>query len=127
MGTLSLPLRVAVRRLREKGVKIGFLRIKWFRPFATKEIRAALAPFKAVAVIDRDYSYGSPNNSGVLFNEMCSALYSLENRPKLFSFIAGLGGREIHQRDVDEMLRIVQEGLAGGGLDQENHWIGVRR
>ena len=127
MGTLSLPLRVAVRRARERGVKMGFLRLKWFRPFATEEVREFLSRFKAVAVIDRDYSYGSPNNAGVLFNELRSSLYPLEKRPMVFSFICGLGGREIHQRDVVEMLETVQEGLAGGELDQPVHWIGVRR
>ena len=127
LGTLALPLRVAVRRLREKGVKIGFLRLKWFRPFATEEIREALSRYKAVAVIDRDYSYGSPTYGGVLFNELRSALYPLDKRPMLFNFIAGLGGREIHQKDVDEMLGIVQEGLATGNMDQQCRWIGVRR
>ena len=33
MGTISLPLKVTVRRLRKKGRKIGFVRVKWFRPF----------------------------------------------------------------------------------------------
>ena len=127
MGTMSLPLRVAVRRARDRGVKIGFIRLKWFRPFATEEIREALSRFKAVAVIDRDYSYGSPNNSGVVFNEICSALYPLENRPVMFSFICGLGGREIHQKDVVEMTEIVQQGLATGNMAQHNQWIGVRR
>ena len=126
MGTLSLPLRVAVRRARDRGIKMGFLRLKWFRPFPTEEVRAALSRFKAVAVVDRDYSYGSPNNAGVLYNELRSALYPVEKRPVMFSFICGLGGREIHQQDVVEMLDIVQSGLADGNIEQPNQWIGVR-
>ena len=127
LGTMSLPLRVAVRRARDRGIKIGFIRLKWFRPFATEEIRAALSRFKAVAVIDRDYSYGSPGNSGVLFNEVRSALYPVDNRPMLFPFICGLGGREIHQGDVVEMIELVQQGLASGNMNQQTEWIGVRR
>lgn len=127
LGTMSLPLRVAVRRARDRGIKMGFIRLKWFRPFATEEVREALSRFQAVAVIDRDYSYGSPGNGGVLFNEVRSCLYPVEKRPMLFSFICGLGGREIHQGDVVEMIDRVQEGLASGNMDQQTEWIGVRR
>ena len=127
MGTLSLPVRVAVRRLRDQGVKVGFVRIKWFRPFATEEIRDVLSRFKAVGVIDRDYSYGSPYCGGVLFNEIRSVLYSAEKRPLVVGFIAGLGGREVRGQNVIEMTDIIREALASGKLEQEIHWIGVRR
>ena len=56
MGTLALPVRVAIRRLREQGKKVGFLRIKFLRPFATEEVRQALSNCKAIGVVDRDYS-----------------------------------------------------------------------
>ena len=74
MGTLAMPTRVAVRRMREQGKKVGFVRVKFFRPFAVEEIQKALGGAKAVAVIDRDYSYGSPSFGGVLFHELRSAL-----------------------------------------------------
>ena len=64
MGTISLPLKVTVRRLREKGRKIGYVRVKWFRPFPQQELIEALSKFKAVGVVDRDYSLGSPSNAG---------------------------------------------------------------
>ena len=127
MGTLSLPLRVAVRRMREQGIKVGFVRIKWFRPFATEEIRELLSRFKAIGVIDRDYSYGAPSNGGILFQEIRSALYAAEKRPLILSFICGLGGREVRGQNVIEMTDIVREALAKGKVEQENHWIGVRR
>ena len=126
MGTLALPVRVAIRRMREQGIKVGFVRIKWFRPFATLEIRELLSRFKAVGVIDRDYSYGAPSYGGVLFNEIRSALYPLEKRPLIVSFIAGLGGREVRGQNVIEMADIMREALATGKLEQENYWIGVR-
>ena len=114
------------RRMREQGVKVGFLRVKFFRPFATDEVREALSHCKAVGVIDRDYSYGSPSYGGVLFNEVRSALYTLDNRPLAQSFIAGLGGREILVRDVVEMTDMVQASIDAGTVQQENTWIGVR-
>ena len=126
MGTLALPVKVAIRRLREQGTKVGFVRIKFFRPFATEELRLALGHSKAVCVIDRDYSYGSPSFGGVLFNELRSALYSLEQRPLMLNFIAGLGGREIRVRDVNHIVEIGQQAVATGNIEQETTWIGVR-
>ena len=126
MGTLASPARVAVRRMREQGKKVGFLRIKFFRPFATEEVREALSHCKAVGVVDRDYSYGSPSFGGVLFNEIRSALYTLDNRPLVQSFVAGLGGREVLVRDVEEMTGMVQDSIDSGKVMEENTWIGVR-
>ena len=126
MGTLALPVKVAIRRLREQGTKVGFVRVKFFRPFATEELRQALGHSKAVCVIDRDYSYGSPSFGGVLFTELRSALYSLEQRPLMLNFIAGLGGREIRVRDVNHIVDIGQQAVATGNIEQETTWIGVR-
>ena len=81
MGSLALPVRVAIRKMREKDIKVGFVRIKWFRPFATQEIRELLSRFKVIGVIDRDYSYGAPSNGGIVFHEIRSALYTLDKRP----------------------------------------------
>jgi len=126
MGTLSLPVRVALRRMREAGKKVGFLRVKYFRPFPADEIRQVLSECKAVGVIDRDYSYGSPSFGGVLFHEMRSTLYPLERRPHVLNFIAGLGGREVLVKDVDHIVDIIQQAVDTGTVDQETTWIGVR-
>ncbi|HAA94731.1 MAG: pyruvate ferredoxin oxidoreductase [SAR202 cluster bacterium] len=126
MGTLAMPTRVAVRRMREAGKKVGFVRIKFFRPFATEEIQNALKGAKAVAVVDRDYSYGSPQFGGVLFQELRSALYPLPERPLMLNFIAGLGGREVKVTDVDEMVETTQKAIDTGKIEQTTTWVSVR-
>jgi pyruvate ferredoxin oxidoreductase alpha subunit len=126
MGTLAMPVKVAIRRLREEGQRVGFVRLKWLRPFPTEELRRSLGRFRAVGVIDRDYSYGSPSNGGVLFNEVRSALYPLERRPLVLDFISGLGGREVRVPDVHEMVGILGRVAETGRVEQETHWIGVR-
>lgn len=127
-GTLALPMKVAIRRLRKQGLKVGLVRLKWFRPFPTEDIVRSLSRFKAVAVIDRDYSFGSPYYGGVLYNEVRSALYSLPQRPIVVGFIAGLGGREIDQQMATEITEKTFAAAAQGTLDQGDtcHWIGVR-
>jgi len=126
MGTLALPVRVAVRRYQEQGRKVGFLRVKFFRPFPTEELQEILTKCKAVCVIDRDYSYGAPSFGGVLFTELRSALYPMEKRPHMLNFIAGLGGREVHVNDVNEMVDIAQKAIDTGKIEKETTWIGVR-
>ena len=126
MGTMSLPLKVTVRRLREQGRKVGFVRIKWFRPFPTQELQETLSRFKAVGVIDRDYSLGAPNNAGVVYNEVRSALYDLPTRIPVAGFIAGLGGREVTVPMTIEMFDQVQKAADTGKVDEPLQWIGLR-
>ncbi len=126
MGTLALPARVAVRKAREAGKKIGFVRVKWFRPFGTEPIRECLSRFKAVGVVDRDYSFGSPFCGGVLYTETRSALYELDNRPNVLGFIAGLGGREVTLESTNEIIDQTLAAAANGSVDQPVRWVDVR-
>jgi pyruvate ferredoxin oxidoreductase alpha subunit len=126
MGTLSLPLKVTVRRLREQGRKVGFVRVRWFRPFPAPELRAALSRFKAVGIIDRDYSLGAPQNGGVLYTEIRSALYDANPRPPMIGFICGLGGREVTVESAIEMFDKTQEVAETGHAEEPLLWIGVR-
>jgi len=125
-GTIAMPIKVAIRKLRAEGQKVGLIRLKWLRPFPTAELQAALSNVKAVGVIDRDYSFGSPFHSGVLATELRSALYSQDKRPPVVGFIAGLGGREVTAENVIEMSNITTQVAASGKSDTETHWIGVR-
>ena len=126
MGTISLPLKVTVRRLREKGRKIGYVRVKWFRPFPQQELIQALSKFKAVGVVDRDYSLGSPSNAGVLYNEVRSAMYDADKRVPIIGFIAGLGGREVTVPIAREMFDATQKVADTGEIDEPLRWMGVR-
>jgi len=125
MGTLSTPVKVAIRQMRQEGKKVGFVRVRWFRPFAAQELAASLGRFKAVGVIDRDFSLGAPHHSGVLATEVRAAMYAAPNRPPILGFICGLGGREVTVPDVKKMTDSVY--LAAEGKTQPaTKWIGLR-
>ena len=127
MGTLAMPVKVAVRKMREQGKKVGFVRVRWFRPFPAEELQEALSGVHAVGVIDRDYGFGSAFHGGVLAGDLRSALYPMQDRPKVVSMIAGLGGREVTTDNVIVMAGMVFDAANGGGTnDQETYWIGVR-
>jgi len=125
MGTLSNPVRVAIRQMRKEGKKVGFVRVRWFRPFAADELAKCLGRFKAVGVLDRDFSLGSPYHSGVLATEIRSAMYPTAKRPPIIGFIGGLGGREVLLPDVYKMTDIIYQ-AAEGKTQPLTQWIGVR-
>ena len=125
MGTLSTPVKVAIRKMRQEGKKVGFVRMRWFRPFAAEELAECLSRFKAVGVIDRDFSLGSPFHSGVLATEVRAAMNSSAKHPPVLGFICGLGGREVLLQDVEKMTGIVYD-AAAGKKQAPTQWIGVR-
>ena len=83
MGTISLPMKVGIRNMRAQGKKVGLVRPRWFRPFPTDRLVKALSKASAIGVIDRDYSFGSPFNAGVVANEIRAAMYNADKRPPL--------------------------------------------
>src|SRR5881409_1628977 len=125
MGTLSTPVKVAIRQMRKEGKKVGFVRVRWFRPFAAVELAETLGRFKAVGVIDRDYSFGSPHLSGVLATEIRASLYPAAARPPVVGFICGLGGREVTVPYVRRMSDMVFKAAAGQTQPLVT-WIGIR-
>jgi pyruvate ferredoxin oxidoreductase alpha subunit len=126
MGTISLPMKVGIRNMRAKGKKVGLVRPRWVRPFPTDRIVKALSKASAIGVIDRDYSFGSPFNSGVVANEIRSAMYNSDKRPPLLSFICGLGGREVTLEDVAKAADMCYAAAKSGKSDPKTHWLGVR-
>ena len=125
MGTMSIPVKVAIRQMRKEGKKVGFVRLRWFRPFPADQLAETLGRYQAVGVIDRDYSFGSPYFSGVLATEVRGALYPAANRPPVLGFICGLGGREVTVPDVKRMSDMLLA-AASGTTQPQTTWIGVR-
>src|SRR5437660_909696 len=120
LDTTLIAYRVA------EGRKVGLVRLRWFRPFPTEKLVAALSKASALGIIDRDYSFGSPFGSGVVANEIRAALYNAERRPPLLSFICGLGGREVTLEDVYKATDLCYAAAKAGKSDPKTHWLGVR-
>jgi pyruvate ferredoxin oxidoreductase alpha subunit len=126
IGTVAMPARTAVRRLRQQGHKVGYISLRWFRPFPTVELRESLRRFKAVGVIDRDCAHGSGDDGGVLLHEVRSCLYPARERPAITNFITGLGGRDISIYDCMRMFQVTQEAIDADNPDSFVTWIGLR-
>jgi pyruvate ferredoxin oxidoreductase alpha subunit len=126
LGTVAMPGRTAVRRLREQGHKVGYINLRWFRPFPSEELRASLQRFKAVGVIDRDFAHGSPDSGGILLHEIRSCMYPLKERPPVVNYIVGLGGRDISIADCTKMFELTMQARDNGAPEEPVTWIGVR-
>lgn len=110
-GAFATKAMDAVDRLRAVGVRIGVVRPRLLRPYPTEPVRRLLAGKKAVAVIDQNLSMGK---GGVLYAELCEALYGRPGAPLLASFIGGLGGRDIPFEEFYAIAKVLQESARTG-------------
>ena len=74
-------------------------------------------------VLDRAVSVGGP--AGPVASEVKAALYNLPKRPKVVSFIAGLGGRDINVNSFKDIIKKGAE-IARAGIKNEYEIYGVR-
>ena len=126
IGATSMVAKATIRKLRKEGTKIGYVKIKRFRPFPGQELINVLRKFKVVGVIDIDFSFGSPTSGAILYNDIRAALYDLSEKPILLNFIIGLAGREITPEIIKHMSKIVVDTARKGKAEKYVYWIGVR-
>ncbi|MBU1166844.1 pyruvate ferredoxin oxidoreductase, partial [Patescibacteria group bacterium] len=110
-----------VDELRDKGQKVGLLRPRLFRPFPYQEMLKALEHAKRIAVLDRSESYGS---YPPLYSEIRNAFYDSKARPELWSYVFGLGGRDISKKELAQVFSALQ---AGKKPTDEITYIGLRK
>lgn len=101
MGSMGETAEIAVDEMREKGVPVGLLKIKLWRPFPFDELKKSIKGASVLAVTDRAVSFGGPG--GPLFSEIRSALYDDPARPEVVNYIIGLGGRDVSVKDFIDM------------------------
>ncbi len=121
-GTITSTARFVIDQRREKGEKIGLVKIKMFRPFPSEALRSALRGVQRVAVIDRNLSAG---HGGIFAEELRAALYDADpaERPQLFGYIVGLGGRDVTPETIDDIIEHTQSAEAATRPDI---WVGVK-
>ena len=123
MGSFSETASMAIDKMRKEGKSVGLLKLRLWRPFPFKEIRQAVQNAEVLIILDRALSFGGPG--GPVCSEIRSALYSEEKKPKVISFIGGLGGRDITVAGFEE---IVNKGIeiSQKGSEKEFEIFGVR-
>jgi pyruvate ferredoxin oxidoreductase alpha subunit len=121
MGSASVVARSVANEMRREGKKVGFLKIRWYRPYPTDEIRKALGNVSNVGIIERNFAMGAPDEGAITMQDLQSTLYDSKNHPRVVDFIAGLGGREISKKEVRKMFEMTADKKS-----PKVSWIGLR-
>ncbi|MBW2056678.1 MAG: pyruvate ferredoxin oxidoreductase [Deltaproteobacteria bacterium] len=120
-GAVTGTSRFVTDELCREGPPVGLLKMKMFRPFPVEQIREVLGGVPKVAVLDRGLSFG---HSGFFAGEIRSALCREKERPEIFGFVTGLGGRDVTPGMIREMIRYTREKDRPEG---DIIWVGLKR
>jgi len=121
LGSSAGTAKDVIDKYREKGVKVGLLKMRTFRPFPHQYIAEKLAGRKAVCVLDRSASFGG--QGGPVFMEIRSAMYG--QQVPIHGYIYGLGGRDFDLQQVGTVIEDLQKVAAGGAVNDIN-LLGIR-
>lgn len=113
--------REVVANLRNKGERIGLVKLRSFRPFPEEELQAIASRVKAIAVLDRNETHGS--NCGEFYKEVRSALYDLNPKPQMVNYIVGLGGADVRYSDIEKAAETALEIAKTGQIKDKIVWL----
>jgi pyruvate ferredoxin oxidoreductase alpha subunit len=123
MASTAGTAKVVVDNLRGKGLKVGLLKLRVFRPFPKDEIADALKDLKAIAVMDR--SDAMNGEEGPLCLEVKAALFDKNLNKIILNYIYGLGGREVSLDNIEFVYNELCEAVKGKRKPRVNY-LGVR-
>ena len=122
MGSVASQARVAFKKLRAEGLKIGIVSLKLFRPFPHEDLRDFFKDKENIIVFDRDIGYGY---EGVLSYELKAALYGLKNKPNIKGFIVGLGGRDVKTKHIITGVHKALDEFKQGFFTNKTDFLGL--
>lgn len=103
MGSIAGPIKDVVDELRNRGDKVGLLKIITYRPFP-KEVYKILCSAKRIIVVDKSISLGA---YGPLYQDVVNTLYvgmqeddRSKSLPQVVGYICGLGGRDVSKEEI---------------------------
>ena len=117
--------KFVVDSLREKGIKVGLLKIRVFRPFPGEEIANALQNLKAVAVLDKSDSLNAAG--GAIFEDVASCMYVNKKQVPMVNYIYGIGGRDTTAKDIESVFEDLQKIASGENVENPYRYLGVRK
>ncbi len=109
---------------RERGVKVGLLKPRLYRPFPYEEVANALKNLKAVCVLDRADAFGG--SFGPLYLDIAASLCNFSQKPILINRIYGLGGRDFMPEHAAEVIEELKDIAQTGKIIKLKEYIGVR-
>lgn len=121
LGSIAGLVEQITDELRSLGKKTGLLRIRYMRPFPDEEIVEALRNVKAVAVLEKDISFGA---EGTVFTNVNSVLKKSGLGLPCVNYIGGLGGKDISADEIREIFSALED-LSRGEKKSDVHFFGI--
>jgi pyruvate ferredoxin oxidoreductase alpha subunit len=122
IGSHTGTARHVVRELREKGEKIGLIKIRSFRPFPSKELFEAIKRINpaAVGVCAPQITHGLGH--GELYGDLRDIMYDLDVRPITLNFIMGLAGTDVSPIRMEYLLKQTLKAAKTGVVESPVEW-----
>jgi pyruvate ferredoxin oxidoreductase alpha subunit/phenylglyoxylate dehydrogenase alpha subunit len=124
LGSVTGAVKEMIDHKRDAGIPIGLVKIRSLRPFPLEEILDVTRTIEGFGVIDRNVSFGW--NTGILFQEIRSALYASDTRLPYVPFISGLGGEDITLELIDQALDTIVENTKANKRQESAVWLSNR-
>lgn len=108
MSSFCGNIKEAIDELREKGEKVGLLRVKCYRPFPYEEVREIIKDKKHVGVFDRATTLGG---HPPLYTDILTSVYDSEKAQQclISSFIGGIGGKDVTVEDAKKIFEELKD------------------
>jgi pyruvate ferredoxin oxidoreductase alpha subunit len=120
-GSAAGTGKTVVDALREKGLKVGLVKIRMYRPFPKERLIKVLKGRKAIGVLDRSICFGW--NCGPMYQEVRALLPDIGKVP-LMSFIDGIANLDITSANIERMIKDI-DAASKGKPYQETTWISL--
>jgi pyruvate ferredoxin oxidoreductase alpha subunit len=120
-GSAVGTARAVVDEMRERGKKVGLIKLRMYRPYPRERLVEAMKGKKGIGVLDRSICFGW--NCGPLYMETRGLTPELGAVP-ILSFIDGLANLDITKGNIERMFGEVEK-AARGEEYQAVTWISL--
>lgn len=110
-------------RMRERGKKVGVVKLKCLRPLPAEELKKLNDMVPVVGVFDRSYTFGY---GGAMYSEVKNALYDPTGGPLIKDYVGGMGGKDFTPRNMEFIFEDLLEIKKKGKVDRMVEWINIR-
>jgi pyruvate/2-oxoacid:ferredoxin oxidoreductase alpha subunit len=104
-NTMAATARDVVAQRRQRGERVGLIRLKQFRPFPREELLAAVKGVSKIAVLDRNHS---PGSGGIFGTEVAAALSGVGDL-LVQDYVLGIGGGDVTAKIIDDIVTDLAE------------------
>ena len=109
-----------IDKLRSQKKNVGLLRPILYRPFLYEEYVKPLSKAKNIIVLERSEG---PGSFSPVYKDIVLTIFNSErkDKPQIFSYVFGLGGREISEKEIEDLLLSVLN-----GKPNKKRYIGIK-